>query len=139
MRIAGFLSHSRHDVFLKDQARELMQLCFPRSVVRDWGSELRLLTAVFEPRQQNLPSGHPSARENHGFLSRLLTDPSDLSFHSSSNISRLALVTRSRPIVSRFNISPISSGVDVIEIVYDIYAISNSGSPCDAYQLIGVV
>jgi 4-alpha-glucanotransferase len=31
------------------------------------------------------------------------------------------------------NISPGFSGVDVIEIVYDIYAISNSGPPRDAY------
>jgi hypothetical protein len=36
--------------------------------------------------------------------------------------------------VSRLNISPIFSGIDVIEIVYDIYAISNSGPPRDAYD-----
>jgi hypothetical protein len=30
-------------------------------------------------------------------------------------------------------ISPLRSGVNVIEIVYDIYAISNSGPPRDAY------
>ena len=41
--------------------------------------------------------------------------------------------TRTRPLVSRLNISPLSSAVDVIEIVYDIYAISNSGPPRDAY------
>jgi hypothetical protein len=43
------------------------------------------------------------------------------------------LGTRTRPLVSRLNISPLSSGVDVIEIVYDIYAIPNSGPPRDAY------
>src|SRR6476646_4317819 len=54
--------------------------------------------------------------------------------HSSSNISRLALVTLTRPILSRLKISPLSSAVDVIEIVYDIYAIPNSGPPRDAYD-----
>jgi hypothetical protein len=54
--------------------------------------------------------------------------------HSSSNISRLAWVTRTRPILSRLKNSPLSSAVDVIEIVYDIYAIPISGPPRDAYS-----
>src|SRR3984893_8803259 len=54
--------------------------------------------------------------------------------HSSSNISRLALGNRTRPLVSRLNLSPLPSGVDVIEIVYDIYAIPNRGPPRDAYE-----
>jgi hypothetical protein len=37
-------------------------------------------------------------------------------------------------VLSCLNISPLPSGVDVIEIVYDIYAISNSGPPRDAYK-----
>jgi hypothetical protein len=57
---------------------------------------------------------------------------SDKSF-SAPFAPRLALGTRTRPIVSRLNISPGSSGVIVIEIVYDIYAISNSGPLRDAY------
>jgi hypothetical protein len=43
------------------------------------------------------------------------------------------LGTRTRPLVSRLNISPLSSAVDVIEIVYDIYALPNSDPPRDAY------
>jgi hypothetical protein len=51
-----------------------------------------------------------------------------------NNASRLALETRTRPIVSRLNISAGSSELNVIENFYDIYVISNSGPLRDAYD-----